>query len=164
MSSPVKAIPTGFHSITPYLTIRGAGEAIEFYKRAFGAKERYRLPGPDGKTIGHAELLIGNSIVMLADEFPECGNVSPSSLKGTTVGFALYVEDVDSQVQRAIDAGAKLERPIEDMFYGDRSGTVIDPYGHKWNIMTHKEDVSDADIQVRLQKMYAEMSQGAPKQ
>ncbi|MDB6054926.1 MAG: Glyoxalase/bleomycin resistance protein/dioxygenase [Verrucomicrobiales bacterium] len=157
MSIPVKPIPEGFHSITPYLSIRGAAEAIEFYKRAFDAKERYRMPGPDGKTIGHAELLFGNSIVMLADAFPQCGNVSPSTLNGTTVGLAFYVEDVDSQFKKAIDAGAKVERPLEDMFYGDRSATVVDPYGHKWSIMTHKEDVSAEEIQKRLAGEYAKM-------
>src|SRR5438874_1010751 len=112
MNSKVKPIPDGFHSLTPYLSVRVAAEAIEFYKKAFGAKERYRFPGPDGKTIGHAEIVIGNSIVMLSDEFPQSGNRSPQSLNGTTVTLALYVEDVDAAFRRAVEAGAKVSRPL----------------------------------------------------
>jgi PhnB protein len=157
MSSKVKPIPDGFHSLTPYLSVRGAAEAIEFYKKAFGAKERYRLPGPDGKTIGHAEIVIGNSIVMLSDEFPQSGNRSPQSLNGTPVTFALYVENVDEAFERAVDAGAKVSRPLQDQFYGDRAGCVMDPFGHQWTLMTHIEDVSPEEMQKRLVDFYAKM-------
>src|SRR5256886_17542292 len=129
MTTKVKPIPEGFHTITPYLSIKGAAAAIDFYKRAFGAKERFRMPGPDGNTVGPAELLIGDSIVMMADESPQCGNQSPQSLKGTPVGFALYVEDADATFKRAVEAGATVKQPLENKFYGDRAGTVMDPFG-----------------------------------
>jgi PhnB protein len=160
MKTPVKAIPAGFHTLTPYLSIRGAARAIDFYKRAFGATERFRMPGPDGKTVGHAEIVIGNSIIMLADEFPEFGNTSPETLKGTPVLFALYVEDADASYKRAVEAGATVIRPIADQFYGDRAGTVQDPFGHKWTLMTHKEDVSPEELNRRLAAEYAKMGGG----
>ena len=122
MNMNVKPIPEGFHTITPYLTIKGAADAIEFYKRAFGAKERFRMPGPDGKTVGHAEIVIGNSIVMLADEFPQC-NQSPQTLKGTPVGFEVYVEDVDAAFERAVGAGETVKQNLENKFYGERAGS-----------------------------------------
>jgi PhnB protein len=157
MSAKVKPIPDGFHTVTPYLAIKGAAQAIEFYKRAFGAIERYRLPGPDGKTIGHAEIVIGNSIVMLSDEFPEQGNRSPLSLNGTPVTLALYVEDVDAAFKRALDAGAKVRRQLENQFYGDRAGCVLDPFGYQWTLMTHIEDVSPEEMNKRLAGFYAQM-------
>ena len=152
MSTPVNPIPEGFHTVTPYLSVRGAAEAIEFYKKAFNAQERFRMPGPDGKSIGHAEIVIGNSIIMLADEFPDCGSISPQALNGTPVGLVLYVEDADAMFHQAIAAGATVWQPLEDKFYGDRAGGVTDPFGHKWNLMTHQEDVSPEEISRRFQE------------
>jgi PhnB protein len=160
MSAPVKPIPDGFHSITPYLVVRGGVEAIEFYQKAFGAKERLRLPAPDGKGIGHAELVIGNSIIMLADEFPQYGKRSPLSVGGTSVTVCLYVEDADKTYNQAVDAGAKAVQPVTDKFYGDRSGCLTDPFGHNWMVMTHKEDVSDSEMRKRLEQVYADMAAG----
>jgi PhnB protein len=150
---PVKPIPDGYTSITPYLYIRGASEAIEFYKRSFDAQEMFRLPGPNGR-IGHAELKMGNSVVMLADEHPEVGVVGPPTLGGTSVGILLYVENVDEVVARAVAGGAKIERPIQNQFYGDRSGTLVDPYGHKWTIATHVEDVPPDEMEKRMKKAH----------
>ncbi len=157
MNTKVKPIPEGFHSVTPYLTVRNAAQAIEFYKRAFGAQERYRLPMSDGK-IGHAELLIGNSIIMLGDESPECGHLSPQTLNGSAVGFALYVEDVDTAFERAMRAGATVQEPLTNKFWGDRAGSLIDPFGHKWMLLTHVEDVSPDEMKSRMEKAFA----GAP--
>lgn len=148
----VKPIPDGFHTVTPYLIVKGAAAAIDFYKKAFGAEERFRCPMPDGR-IGHAEIRIGNSHVMLADEFPEMGAKSPQTLGGTPFGICLYVLDSDASFQRAVSAGATVERPIADQFYGDRSGSVIDPYGHKWTISTHKRDVSMEEIERAMKQM-----------
>jgi PhnB protein len=148
MAAKVKAIPDGYHAITPYLSIEGAANAIEFYKRAFGAKERMRMAQPDGR-IGHAELQFGDSCVMLADEFPDMDFRSPRSIGGTPVTLHLYVEDVDAVVNHAVAAGAKVLRPVQDQFYGDRSGTLADPYGHVWHVSTHKEDLSPAEIEKR---------------
>jgi len=136
----VKPIPDGYEGITPYLCCREAARAIDFYTRAFGAVETTRMPGPNG-TVGHAEIKVGGSIVMLADEYPEMGVVSPQTLGGTPTTLMIYVEDVDAVVQRAVAAGAKLLRPVEDQFYGDRSGQLEDPFGHRWNFATHTEDV-----------------------
>jgi PhnB protein len=144
----VKPIPEGYHSVTPYLIIKGASEAIEFYKKAFGASELFRIPAPGGK-IGHAEINIGDSRVMLADEYPEMGYKSPSSWGGTAVSLMIYVEDVDSVYQQAVAAGGKEKRPVKDEFYGDRLGTVEDPFGHVWHIATHKEDVSMEEMERR---------------
>lgn len=155
MTTKVKPIPDGFHSVTPYLTVRNAGQAIEFYKRAFGAQERVRLNGPDGK-VGHAEIMIGNSILMLGDECPEMGNQSPESLHGSTAGLALYVENVDDVFNRAVKAGASVKEAVSDKFWGDRAGSITDPYGHKWTILTHKEEVSPEEIKKRMQKMFAQ--------
>jgi PhnB protein len=150
-----KPIPDGFHAVTPYLTVKNAAEAIEFYKRAFGAQEHYRMPTPDGK-IGHAQLQIRDSIVMLADEFPDCaGSQSPETLSGSPVGFALYVENVDQAFKRAVDAGATVKDPVENKFWGDRSGSVIDPFGHKWMLLTHVEDVAPEEMKKRMAKMFA---------
>jgi PhnB protein len=141
----VKAIPEGYHSITPYLAIKGAAEAIEFYKKAFGATEVMRMAQPDGR-VGHAEVKIGDSKVMLADEFPEMDFRSPRSIGGTPAHLHLYVEDVDTVVGRAVAAGAKVLRAIQDQFYGDRSGSIADPFGHVWHVATHKEDLSTEEI------------------
>jgi PhnB protein len=145
---PPRPIPEGYHTITPYLIVTGAASAIEFYKHAFGAKEVMRIPHPDGR-IGHAELQVGDSRLILADEFPEIGARSPMSLGGTPVSILLYVEDVDAVTTRALAAGAKLLRPVRDQFYGDRTGTLSDPFGHQWTIATHKEDLSLDEIKRR---------------
>jgi PhnB protein len=141
----VKPIPDGYHTVTPYLIISGAAKAIEFYKKAFGAEELFRMGAPDGR-IGHAEIKIGDSPIMLADEFPEMGHKGPNSLGGTTVSILLYVKDVDTLAAQAVAAGATVMRPVQDQFYGDRSGTFTDPFGHVWTIATHKEDLSPEEI------------------
>lgn len=147
----VKPIPDGYHSVTPYLIVRGGAQAIDFYKKAFGAEELLRMPTPDGK-ICHSEVKIGDSVVMLADEMPQMGAIGPQTLGGTTFGICLYVTDCDTIFNRAVAAGGKVERPLTDQFYGDRSGTLIDPFGHKWTVATHKEDLSPEDIQKRMAK------------
>lgn len=144
----VKPIPEGYHSVTPYLSINGATEALEYYKKAFGAIELFRMEH-DGK-IGHAEIKIGDSPLMLADEFPEMGFVSPKTLGGSPVGIMIYVDDVDTVFQQAINAGGVEKKPVQDQFYGDRSGTLTDPYGHVWTVATHKEDVTPEEIDKRL--------------
>lgn len=151
----VKPIPDGYHTVTPYLYIKGAADAIEFYKKAFGAEEIMRFAGPDGK-LGHAEIRIGNSPIMMADEHPGMGVLGPSTRGGTTVGFALYVNDVDSLFAKAVAAGAKVDRPIKNQFYGDRSGTLTDPFGHQWTIATHVEDVSPDEMKRRMGEMKKE--------
>ena len=152
MTTKTKPIPDGYHTATPYLIVKGAAKAIDFYQRAFGATELFRMPIPDGK-IMHAEIRIGNSPIMLADEFPERSIVSPQSLGGTPVGLLLYMEDVDAMFRQAIDAGATVERPVENQFYGDRSGTLVDPFGHRWTIATHVEDVSSEEMEKRFAAM-----------
>lgn len=149
-----KPIPDGYHTATPYLIVRGAAEAIDFYAKAFDASEVMRFPAPGGK-VGHAEIQIGDSRIMLADEVPEMGFRSPATLGGTPVSICLYVEDVDSLFQQAIDAGGKEQRSVQDQFYGDRSGTLADPFGHVWTIATHKEDLSPGEIARRMQNMKA---------
>jgi PhnB protein len=151
----VKPIPPGYHSITAYLCIDGASAAIDFYKRAFGAKERLRMDAPGGK-IGHAELVIGDSAFMLADEFPEMQFFAPKPGVGTPVNMHLYVKDVDAMFQRAIAAGAQVVRAIEDKFYGDRTGSLRDPFGHVWHLATHKEDLSMAEMKRRGEAMAKE--------
>jgi PhnB protein len=148
----VQPIPAGYHAVTAYLSIKGAGQAIDFYNRAFGAKEVVRIPGPQG-TIGHAELKIGDSLVMLADESPDMGFLGPHARGGTTIQLHLYVRDVDATVNKAVAAGGKLTRPIEDKFYGDRAGTIEDPYGHVWYIATHTEDVPPKEMKRRMDEM-----------
>lgn len=142
--SKVKPIPEGYHSVTPYLCCKDAAAAIEFYKKAFGAKELMRMDN-QGK-VGHAELQIGDSRIMLADEFPELGFLSPQSVGGSPIMIHLYVEDVDMTANRAVSAGAKVTRPVADQFYGDRGGQFEDPFGHKWYLATHKEDLSPEEI------------------
>jgi PhnB protein len=149
MAKAVKPVPDGYYTVTPYLIVNGAASAIEFYKKAFAAKELFRMGGPDGK-IGHAEIKIGNSPIMLADEHPEMGYSGPLTLGGTPVSILLYVDDVDKMAAQAIAAGAKVERPVKDQFYGDRSGTFADPFGHRWTIATHKEDVSSEEMKKRM--------------
>jgi PhnB protein len=152
MAGKADPVPEGYHSVTPYLAIRGASEALAFYKKAFGAEELYRLDMPDGK-IGHAEIRIGDSRIMLSDEFPEMADIltrSPQAIGGTTCGFNVYVHDSDALFQRALDAGGKLKRPMQDQFYGDRSGTLEDPFGHIWTLSTHIEDVSPEEMKNRM--------------
>jgi uncharacterized glyoxalase superfamily protein PhnB len=144
-----KPIPDGFHGVTPHLVVQGAGKAIEFYTKAFGAHERFRMPGPDGKTIMHAEIQIGNSIVMLADEFPGMGNKSPKGLGGTPVTLHMYVPEVDAAFKRATSAGAEVIMPLSNMFWGDRYGIVSDPFGHCWSLATHIEDVPPQEMAKR---------------
>jgi PhnB protein len=148
----VKPIPDGYHSVTPYLVVKRGARAIDFYKEVFGASERMRMNGPNG-TVGHAELEVGDSVVMLADEFPDMGFRSPQSVGGTPVSLVLYVEDVDSCFDRAVAAGAKALRPVEDQFYGDRSGTLEDPFGHVWTVSTHKEDVPPDELRRRAEAL-----------
>ena len=145
---PVQAKPEGYHSVTPYLIVDGAAEAIRWYEQAFGATEMLRLPM--GDKLGHAEIRIGDSYVMLADEFPDMDIRGPRSRGGVTSSLMIYVEDVDAAFERAMTAGATVDRPVEDQFYGDRSGTIIDPFGHKWTLATHVEDVSADEMQRRM--------------
>lgn len=144
----IDPIPEDYRTITPYLCVRGAAAAIDFYTRVFGAKERMRMPAPDGR-IGHAELTVGDSVLMLSDEYPEMEIRSPKSIGGTAVTLSIYVEDVDDVVGRAVKAGATLRREVQDQFYGDRSGQVEDPFGHVWSVQTHVEDVSPDEMQRR---------------
>lgn len=143
---PVKPIPEGYHAITPYLIIDGAAQAIDFYKKAFGATELFRMPDASGKRIGHAELKISDSHIMLADESPTMGYRGPKAVGGTPVSLLLYVDDVDTVIPRAVAQGAMIVQPIKDQFYGDRSGTIHDPFGHVWTVATHKKDVSPEEM------------------
>jgi PhnB protein len=145
---PVKPIPDGYHTVTPYLYVHGAARAIDFYQRAFGATETMRMEMPGGK-IGHAEIRIGDSNIMLADEFPEMGVRGPQALGGTSVSLLLYVDDVDARVEEAVAAGATVVRPLQDQFYGDRSATLSDPFGHTWTIATHVEDIPPEEMEQR---------------
>jgi len=145
----VKPIPEGYHSATPYLVVDGAAKALDFYKHAFGATERMRLPAPGGR-VGHAEINIGDSIIMLADEHREMGARGPRAYGGTPVSLVLYVADVDATVKKAVAAGGTLINPVEDKFYGDRMGTVEDPFGHRWHVATHQEDVPPAELARRV--------------
>jgi PhnB protein len=148
MTAGVKPIPEGYHSVTPYLILSGAGDAIAFYKKALGAEEVLRLADPGGK-VHHAEISIGDSRIMLADEHPEIQALSPKTVGGSPVSIHLYVEDVDAAVERAVAAGAKLVRPVADQFYGDRVGGIEDPFGYRWFIATHKEDLTMDEIRRR---------------
>jgi PhnB protein len=149
-----KPIPKGYHAVTPYLSVQGAADAIAFYKKAFGAKEIMRMPGPRG-TIGHAEVQIGGSRIMLADESPEMNFRSPRAIGGTPVTIHLYVEDVDKVAKKAVAAGAKLLRPVAEQFYGDRSGSLEDPFGHVWHIATHVKDIATKELKKRAAAMAA---------
>lgn len=154
----VKPIPEGYHSVTPYLCVKGAVDALEYYKKAFGAVELFRMEH-DGK-IGHAEIKIGDSPIMLADEFPDMGFLSPVTLNGSPVGIMIYVDDVDAMFKQAIEAGGVEKKPVQDQFYGDRSGTLTDPFGHVWTVATHKEDVALEEIDKRLAAMRASGASG----
>jgi PhnB protein len=148
----VDFVAAGYPVVTPYLCVNGAADAIEFYKQMFGASERMRMAEPDGK-IGHAELQIGDSVVMLSDEFEQMGVSSPTTIGGTPVTLSVYVPDVDAVVAKAVAAGSTLVRPIEDQFYGDRSGQIVDPWGHRWSVATHVEDVSPEEMERRAAEM-----------
>jgi len=152
MSPSVKPIPDGYPRVSPYLVVDGAAQAIDFYTQVLGATERMRMGGPDGK-IGHAELQFGDSVVMLADEYPDMGYVGPKAVGGTPVTIGVYVEDVDKTFDAAVKAGAKALRPVEDQFYGDRSGQFEDPFGHRWSIQTHIEDVPPDEMEKRAAAM-----------
>ena len=141
----VKPIPQGYHSVTPYLIIEGAAAALEFYQKAFGATELFRMDAGGGK-VGHAEMKIGDSPIMLADEHPDMGYRSPKAIGGTPVSIMIYVKDVDTVFNRSVAEGAKVKMPVKDQFYGDRSGTLEDPFGHIWTIATHKEDLTPEEI------------------
>jgi len=151
-SQSVNPIPEGMHTVTPHLICAGAGDAIDFYKKAFGATETSRMPGPGGKLM-HASIRIGDSSVMLVDEMPEWGSLGPKVLKGSPVVIHLYVDDVDAFTARAVAAGAKVTMPVADMFWGDRYGQLEDPFGHRWSVATHVRDVSPSDMQQAMQKM-----------
>lgn len=153
MATSVKPIPDGYHSVTPYLHVQGAARALDFYKRVFGAVERMRLDMPGG-LIGHAEIEIGGSVIMLADEFPSMKIFGPLTLGGTPVTIHLYVHDVDAVVARAVAAGATMVQPVANKFYGDRSGTFADPFGHHWGVATHVEDVSPGEIGRRAAELF----------
>jgi len=159
MSESVKAIPDGYHVVTPYLVVESAAEAIEFYSRAFGAQELYRMPGPDGSVM-HAEFRIGDSNVMIADENTPMGSKSPKTLGGSPASLLLYVEDVDAAFQQAVDAGATVVMPVADMFWGDRYGKLQDPFGHDWSVATHIEDVSPEQMAERMAAAFAEAPEG----
>ena len=157
--SQVKKIPDGYHSITPYLTVKNGSQAIEFYKKAFGAKELVRMMTPDGKAIAHAELKIGDSAFMLADEFPEMKNLSPTTLGGSSSGIFLYVEDVDKTFNQAVSEGAKVVDSVKDQFWGDRHGSIEDPFGHRWSISTHIKDLSPEEMKKAADEAMAKMSE-----
>jgi len=149
MKGQVRPIPKGYHTVTPYLVVHDASQAIAFYKKAFGATEKFRMDGP-GKTIAHAEIQIGDSRVMLADEVPSMNALSAKTIGATPVTLMVYVEDVDAVFKTALKAGATQTRKVEDMFYGDRTGSLTDPFGHVWHIATHKEDLTQEEIQHRM--------------
>jgi PhnB protein len=157
--SKVKPTPEGYHSVTPYLFIKGAARAIDFYKNVFDAAEVLRMASPNGQ-IMHAELKIGDSMIMMSDENPQIGALSPLSIGGTASGLHLYVPNVDAVIEKAIDAGAKPVRPVQDQFYGDRSGTVIDPFGHMWSVATHIEDVAPEELRRRAATAQAQAAGG----
>lgn len=146
----VKPVPEGYHTATPYLCCKGAADAIEFYKKALGAVETVRMKGPDGK-IGHAEIRIGDSHIMLADEHPQMGVYGPQHYGGSPITVVLYVESADKTVNQAVAAGAKITRPLQDQFYGDRTATITDPFGHQWHIHTHLRDVSPEEMRAAMQ-------------
>ena len=157
MPNQVQPIPHGYHTVTPYLVVNDAAKAIDFYKRAFDAVEKHRMEGPNGK-IGHAELQIGDSMIMLADEMPHMDAKAPHSVGGTTSGIFLYVKDVDAAFHKATAAGAKVTAPVADMFWGDRYGKLMDPFGHSWSMATHKEDVAPEEMKKRAQAEMARQS------
>lgn len=153
--STVKPIPDGFHTVTPHLVIRGAAKAIEFYKKALGAEEISRMPGPDGRLM-HAQLRIGTSPLMIVDEYPEWGARGPETIGGTSVCLHLYVQDCDAAMKRAEAAGAKVTMPAQDTFWGDRYGKLLDPFGHEWSIATHKRDMTPAEIVKAMEEQFCQ--------
>lgn len=159
MKKEIRPIPEGYRTLTPFLTVHDAARVIEFYKEAFGAEERYRLSTPDGKWVAHAEMKIGDSIFMLSDDMPGQEYGSPLALGGTPVGFYLYVEDVDAAFDRAVAAGAKVRMPVQDMFWGDRTGEVTDPSGYIWTLATHVEDITPEELAKRSQEAFEKMLQ-----
>lgn len=163
MANTVKAKPDQFHSATPHLVVHDGAKAIEFYKRAFGAEELCRMPGPDGKGIMHAEVKIGDSIVMISEECPMGTTKAPRSLGGTSSSIYLYVDDVDALFARAIRAGGQEKMPLADQFWGDRAGRVLDPLGHEWMLATHKEDLTPEQMAERAKKLFASLAAGAAK-
>lgn len=164
MAKQAKPIPDGFHAVTPHLVVREAAKAIEFYKKAFGAEEIAKIPGPDGKSVMHAELKFGDSIVMLGNESPQMQRwVSPQQLKGTTIALHLYVKDVDQAMQRAVGAGATVSMPAMDAFWGDRYGRVTDPFGHEWSLATHKQDLTHDEITKGAHAFFANIGEGHKK-
>jgi PhnB protein len=156
----VKPIPEGYHTLTPFLTVRNAERAIEFYKQAFGAQERGVAKGPDGKVM-HAEVKIGDSVIMLSDEFPEFGSLSPQSVGGSPMGLHIYIENVDAAFDRAVKAGAQVEMPVMDQFWGDRYGKLKDPFGHKWSIATHVKDMSADEMKRSMDDAMSKMQKTA---
>jgi len=154
----VKPIPDGFHTVTPHITVKGAADAIEFYTKAFGAQELSRMPGPDGQTLMHAMIRIGDSFIMLNDEFPDWNCFGPNAIGGTAVTINLYVEDTDAVFKQAVDAGATAKMEPADMFWGDRYAKVSDPFGHEWSIATHIEDLTAEQIQERGKAMFSASS------
>ena len=157
----VKPIPDGMHTVTPHLIVENASAALEFYAKAFGAVELSRLPGPEGKLM-HASFRIGNSVLFMADAFPQWGSFGPAALKGTSVTIHLYVEDSDAVFAQAVAAGCTVKMPITDMFWGDRYGLVIDPFGHAWSVATHKQDLTPAEIEANFKAMMAQMGATCP--
>jgi len=158
-NSQVKPIPEGMHSVTPHLVCAGAADAIDFYKKAFNAVELSRMPGPDGKLM-HAAIRIGDSVLMMTDEFPQWGGLGPKTLKGSPITIHLYVENVDAAFEQAVAAGATVKMPVADMFWGDRYGMLDDPFGHHWSIATHTRDLTPEEMR---QGMQSQMSQGCPE-
>lgn len=156
MAAKVKPIPDGFHTVTPYLIVKGASEAIEWYGKAFGAEEMGRMPAPNGDTLMHAMIRIGDSFVMLTDEQPDCPSKGPKALGGTPVSLFLYVEDVDAFFERAVAAGAEVAMPLADMFWGDRFGSLLDPFGHSWSVATHIRDVGPEEMAEAAEKAFSE--------
>lgn len=156
----VKPIPDGYHTLTPFLTCRDAAKAIDFYKKAFGATERGVMKGLDGKVM-HAELQIGDSIIMLSDEYPEMGSVSPQAIGGSAMGLHIYIDGVDAAFDRAVKAGAQVEMPVMDMFWGDRYGKLKDPFGHKWSVATHTADLSMDEMKKGMDEAMSKMQKTA---
>jgi PhnB protein len=156
MKNSIKPIPDGYHTLTPHLVVKDASNAIEFYKKAFGAKEIRRVPGPDGKSLIHAELQVGDSRLLLVDEFPEMNCRGPKSIGGSPVTIHMFVADVDAAFEKAVKAGAEVTMPLADMFWGDRYGILTDPFGHSWSIATHQEDVTPEEIGKRAQGAFSE--------
>jgi PhnB protein len=154
----INAIPEGYQSLTPMFIFKDANKAIDFYKRAFGAEERFVMPGPDGKGVMHAEVRIGTSIIMMGEESTDCPSKSAETIGSTPISFYIYVENVDEAFKKAVEAGSKIQMPVEDMFWGDRIGTVLDPFGYSWSLASHTKDLTPEEIQEGAQAMFAKMA------